>query len=132
MSVLNRTGTHEVLERAYKASIRVPPDEQAAFVQTVLGSRLAAACLGLKDTRTLSSWSTGGPIRSQETEHRLQVLFRVTSAIDEAFGPAVAAAFVRGSNPVLGGQSPLIVLADTSPHDSEEHIVAAVEALLTA
>lgn len=123
---------HEVLERAYKASIRVPADEQAGFLQLTLGSRLAAACLGLKDTRTLSSWAAGGTIRPEHGEHRLQVLFRVTTAINEAFGPSVAAAFLRGSNPVLGDQSPMIVLADSLPHDSETRVIAAVEALLTA
>lgn len=123
---------HEVMERAHKQSVRVPPDEQAAFVQEVLGSRLAAAALGLKDTRTLSSWARGGPIRGADGEHRLQVLFRTVSAIDEAFSPAVAAAFLRGSNPALGDQAPLVVLADEPPVQAEPRLLAAVEALLTA
>src|SRR5690554_2809173 len=89
----------EVMERAHKQSVRVPPDEQAAFLQHTLGSRVAAAALGLKDTRTLSSWARGGPIRSSDGEHRLQILFRVTIAINDAYGAAVAAAFLRGSNP---------------------------------
>ncbi len=86
---------HAVMERAHKKSIRVPVDEQAAFVQDVVGSRLAAAALGLKDTRTLSSWAGGGPIRGADAQHRLQVLFRVVAALEEAFSPAVAAAFLR-------------------------------------
>jgi len=124
--------THEVMERAHKQSIHVPPGEQAAFVQGVLGSRLAAAALGLKDTRTLSSWARGGPIRGEIGGHRLQVLFRVVTAIDEVFNPAVAAAFVRGSNPALGDKAPLIVLADEPPFLAEPRLLAAVEALLTA
>jgi hypothetical protein len=123
---------YEVLERAHKQSVRVPADEQAVFVQEVLGSRLAAAALGLKDTRTLSSWARGGPIRSLEGEHRLQVLFRIVVAITDVFSPAVAAAFLRGSNPALGDQAPLLVLADESPVHSEPRLLAAVEALLTA
>lgn len=123
---------HERMERAHKQSVQVPADEQAAFVQKVLGSRLAAAALGLKDTRTLSSWARGGPIRSADGEHRLQILFRVVTAIDDAFSPAVAAAFLRGSNPALGDQAPLIVLADEPPIQAEPRLLAAVEALLTA
>lgn len=122
----------EVMERAHKQSVRVPVEEQALFVQEVLGSRLAAAALGLKDTRTLSSWSRGGPVRGTDAEHRLQVLFRVTSAIDDAFSPAVAAAFLRGSNPALGNKAPLVVLADEAPVRAEPRLLAAVEALLTA
>lgn len=133
---LHGAGHHErvadVLEHAHKQSIRVPATEQAQFVQEALGSRLAAAAMGLKDTRTLSSWSHGGPIRSTEGEHRLQVLFRVVSALTEAFSPAVAAAFLRGSNPSLGDRSPMIVLADESPAAAEPQLLSAVEALLTA
>ena len=132
MSVETELRAHEVMERAHKQSVRVPADEQAAFVREVLGSRLAAAALGLKDTRTLTSWVRGGPIRSAESEHRLQVLFRIVVAIADAFSPAVAAAFLRGSNPALGDQAPLIVLADESPVQAEPRLLAAVEALLTA
>jgi hypothetical protein len=123
---------HAVMERAHKRSVRVPADEQAAFVQDILGSRLAAAALGLKDTRTLSSWARGGPIRGANGEHRLQVLFRIVAAVDEAFSPAVAAAFLRSSNPALGDQAPLVVLADEPPVRTEPRLLAAVEALLTA
>lgn len=124
--------THEVMERAHKLSVRVPADEQAAFVRQVLGGRLAAAALGLKDTRTLSSWAQGGPIRATDGEHRLQILFRVVTAVTEAFSPAVAAAFLRGSNPALGDQAPLIVLADEPPVLAEPRLLAALEALLSA
>jgi len=122
----------DVLEAAHKASVRTPPDEQAAFVQQVLGGRLAAACLGLKDTRTLGSWARGGLIKAADAEHRLQVLFRLTYAVDDAFSPAVAAAFIRGSNPVLEDQAPLLVLADEAPSKAEPRLVAALEALLSA
>ncbi|GAA3525081.1 hypothetical protein GCM10022234_22520 [Aeromicrobium panaciterrae] len=132
MPATNIERIQEILERAHKESITVPLADQAAFVQRLLGSRLAAACLGLKDTRTLTSWATGGPIRSEDARHRIQVLFRVTTAIDQTFGPSVAAAFLRGSNPVLGGHSPMTLLADSAPRDSEPRIIEAVEALLTA
>lgn len=123
---------HEVLEHAHKRSVRTAATEQAAFVRQVLGGRLAAASLGLKDTRTLGSWARGGPIKGVDAEHRLQVLFRVTSAIEEAFTPAVAAAFMRGSNPVLEDRAPLLVLADEPPDLAEPRLLAALEALLTA
>lgn len=130
MPALDASSAHEILESAHKASILVPVEEQARYVQERLGSRLAAASLGLKDTRTLSSWARGGPVRSDDGAHRLQVLFRVTKVLDDAFGPAVAAAFLRGSNPSLGGQAPMIELADIAPDKSEERLLSAVEAIL--
>lgn len=132
MTTLAARSAHEALEQAHKQSVRVPPDEQADFVQRVLGSRLAAASLGLKDTRTLSSWAKGGEIRAEDSRHRLQVLYRVVVAIDGLYGPSVAAAFFRGSNPMLGGRSPLAVLADEAPTESETDLLAAAEVLLTA
>ena len=132
MNIDGHARAADVMEYAHKQSVRVPADEQAQVVQQVLGSRLAAAALGLKDTRTLSSWARGGPIRSGEGEHRLQVLFRVVTAVSGAFSPAVAAAFLRGSNPTLGDQAPMIVLADSPPAAAETRILSAVEALLSA
>ncbi len=132
MSIDGRTRPSDILEYAHKQSVRVPADEQAQVVQHVLGSRLAAAALGLKDTRTLSSWARGGPIRGTDGEHRLQVLFRVVTAVSDAFSPAVAAAFLRGSNPSLGDQAPMIVLADSPPAAAEVRLLSAVEALLSA
>src|SRR5688572_9306554 len=123
---------HEALERAHKQSVTVPSPEQAAYVRDVLGSRLAAAALGLKDTRTLSSWASGGPIRGVDSEHRLQVLFRTVAAVAEVFTPAVAAAFLRGSNPDLDNRSPVVVLANESPEAAEPKLVAAAESLLSA
>lgn len=122
----------EVLERAHKRSVTAPSAERAAYVRDVLGSRLAAAALGLKDTRTLSNWASGGLIRGLDSDHRLQVLFRVVTAVAELFTPAVAAAFMRGSNPVLDGKSPLVVLANEPPATAERKLVAAAESLLSA
>lgn len=101
----------EVLAEAHKRSVREPAPEQARTVLADLGGRLAAACLGLKDTRTLGSGARGGPIKGRDAEHRLQVLFHVTTAVTAAFTPAVAAAFWRGSNPLLEGRAPMLVLA---------------------
>lgn len=123
---------HVLLERAHKNSVTVPVPEKARFVQDLLGARLAAACLGLKDTRTLQSWARGGPVKGADHEHRLQALYRVAAALNESFSPAVAAAFLRGSNPTLGDRAPMLVLADDPPVDAEQRVVAAVEALLSA
>lgn len=120
------------LEAAHKRSVSVPAQEQARYVQDVLGGRLAAAALGLKDTRTLQNWSRGGTIKGLGQEHRLQALYRATVAISEAFTPSVAAAFLRGSNPTLNGRAPMLVLADAPPTEAEGLVMDAVEALLDA
>lgn len=129
MNVQNPS-TQAVLERAWKRSVREPADEQAQYVLCAIGPRVASAAVGLKNSRTLNNWAAGGSIKSVDAEHRLQILFRIVLAIDEAFGTAVATAFLRGSNPALGGRAPLVVLADESPHQSEPQLLKATEALL--
>ena len=122
----------EVLTEAQKRSVRLPAREQARAAAVDLGGRLAAACLGLKDTRTLGSWARGGTIKGLDAEHRLQVLYRVTTAVASAYTPAVAAAFWRGSNPLLDDRAPMLVLADGVPADVEPALLRAAEALLSA
>lgn len=118
------------LSGAYKDSVRLGRPEQADYVYRVLGGRLAAAAVGLKDTRTLQSWARGGPIKSEDHEHRLQLLYRVTTAIERIYTPAVAAAFLRGSNPMLQDRAPMLVIADTPAAEAEPQVLAAAEALL--
>lgn len=108
------------------------PQEQADYVHRVLGGRLAAAALGLKDTRTLQSWARGGVIKNVDHEHRLQLLYRVTTAIERVYTPAVAAAFLRGSNPMLDRRAPMLLIADGPSPEAEAHVLAAAEALLEA
>ena len=124
-------GVVDSLEAARRSSVHTAPAQQARYVQTTLGSRLAAACLG-KDTRTLASWAEGRPIKATDGEHRLQVLYRATVAVETTFGPAVAAAFLRGTNPVLGENAPMLVIADQPPAQAEAPVMLAVRALLEA
>lgn len=72
------------------------------------------AALGLKGTRTLQSRSRGGPIRGLNQEHRLQLLYQVTTAIEAVYSSAVAAAFLRGSDPQLEDRAPMLVIAQAS------------------
>lgn len=123
--------TEQLLQRAHKQSVTWPVPTQARYVIDALGPRLVTASLGLRDGRTVPSWSAGGPIKSEVAAHRLQILFRVTYAVAEAFSPSVAAAFLRGTNPALGDQAPLAVLATEPPDRSEQQLLSAVEALLT-
>lgn len=120
------------LAGAWKDSVRLGPQEQATYVYRVLGGRLAAAALGLRDTRTLQNWARGGVIKNADHEHRLQLLYRVTTAVERVYTPAVAAAFLRGSNPMLDHRAPMLLIADGPAPEAEAQVVAAAEALLEA
>lgn len=97
----------------------------------VLGSRLASASLGLDSTRNLLRWSCGGPIRDADTEHRLQVLHYLVTALRLPFGDAAAVAFMRACNPELQNEAPMHVLARNRPTLAEPRLLTAVEKLLS-
>lgn len=121
----------ELLDRAQKRSIHEPSSEHARYVVDKLGSRLVAASLGLRDTRSLQKWASGeAAIKSPEREHRLQVLYRVTYLLSEAYSGPVAAAFLRGSNPYLDDRAPMVLLATDEPQQVEHALVVAAQALL--
>ena len=120
------------LDAAWKDSVRLDPARQAEYVYQVLGGRLAAAALGLKDTRTLQNWGRGGVIKNSAHGHRLQLLYRVTAAIERVYTPAVAAAFLRGSNPNLNQRAPMLLIAGGPTAETEAQVLAAAEALLEA
>lgn len=118
-------------ERAFKASLTATPQEMASFLLDTVGARVAGAALALADARPLYQWRAGETVpRAHETEQRLRALFRVVHEIAEAYTNSVAAAFLRGSNPQLDDEAPLIVLADGDPDDAVPRVIAAARAFL--
>lgn len=120
----------DLIERACKLAVTTPPREQADFLVDAIGARMVTAAVGLRDARAVRAWARGGDIKEAAAEQRLQELFQVVWAISERYSPAVAAAFVRGSNPYLGDRAPLVVLADEPPEKAGPAILAAARHLL--
>lgn len=120
----------DLIERACKLAITTPPCEQAEFVMEAIGARMVTAAVGLRDARAVRAWARGGDIKQAAAEQRLQELFQVVWAISERYSPAVAAAFVRGTNPYLADRAPLVVLADEPPEKGGPAILVAARHLL--
>jgi hypothetical protein len=118
-------------EAAYKQSIVMPAWEQARHLIGSVGVRYTTAALGLKDARTVRAWEEK---QQEPREHdvlsRLTVLFRVVKAIESIYSPTVAGAFLRSSNPQLGDESPLVVLASRPVDEAEQVVLAAARAFL--
>ncbi len=93
----------------------------ASFPQQVtrlldsIGPRLTAAALGLRDARMLLTWQAGDPPRKPDVAHRAQVAAEVVYAVTAVYPGTVAASFLRSSQPALDGDSPLLLIRDTSP-----------------
>lgn len=118
-------------DHAYKESLTTSPAGAVGFLLGVLGAQVTAAALGLADARPLYRWRTGEVApKERAIEDRLRILHRVTRMVHDAYGPRVASAFLRSSNPQLDDEAPLVVLADGDPRQVEGRLVGAARAFL--
>jgi dihydrodipicolinate synthase/N-acetylneuraminate lyase len=120
----------DIIERACKRAVVTSTEEQARFVIETVGVRAATAAVGLRDARAIRGWARGQRIKQADAQHRLQELYEVLWALSEAYSPAVAGAFLRGTNPYLGDRAPLVVLADEPPDKSGPALLAAARHLI--
>jgi hypothetical protein len=118
-------------EAAYKESVVEPPWEQARQLIGSVGVRYTTAALGLRDARTVRNWvERQAAPREHDVVSRLAVLFRAVRAIESIYSPAVAAAFLRSSNPQLDDDAPLVVLATQPVGKAEQAVLLAARAFL--
>jgi hypothetical protein len=118
-------------DQAYKESLTTSPAGAVEFLLGVLGAQVTAAALGLADVRPLYRWRSGEVVpKERVTEDRLRILHRVIRMVNEAYGPRVASAFLRSSNPQLDDEAPLVILADGDPREVQARLVGAARAFL--
>jgi hypothetical protein len=122
-----------IWEAAHKASVTTPEPEKAAYLLETIGPRIAAAALGMSDARPVKAWArgsdTGGPREAMVTK-RLEVLYRITRAISDAYTPGVASRFLRSANPQLDDNAPLLALAEAKSDKDLREVLVATRALL--
>lgn len=120
----------DLVETARKRAVITPAAEQAKFVISTIGARMATAAIGLREARTLQRWADGADVESEVRAQRLQELYQVVWALSQRYTPAVAAAFLSGTNPYLGDRSPLVVLAEEEPGSAGPAILTAARQLI--
>lgn len=118
-------------EAAYKDALVLPSWEQAGYLLDTIGPRFTTAAVGLQDARTVRRWreATMAP-REHDVAGRLAILYRLTRVIADVYSPDVAMAFLRSSNPQLDDDSPLMVLREGDPEETQKPLLAAVRAFL--
>ena len=115
---------------AYRASVRESPAQMARWCLDNLGQRVSAVGLGLSDASLLRRYARGEGSPSAEREARLRLLYRVARMVAGTYDSQTARAFLRGSNPLLGDQAPLAVIADTPAEAAGAEVIAAARVLL--
>ncbi len=118
-------------ETAHKESVTTPSQAKARYLLKTVGPRIAAASLGLSDARRLKRWAKDGDEpRELVVAQRLDALFWIVRAIDAVYSVAVAARFLRSSNPQLADDAPLVVLAGAADGDDIRRALTATRAFL--
>lgn len=98
----------------------------AAYLQDVIGQRMAASLAGLGDPRQIGRYSRpDGPEPRDLVERRLREGFKVVRMITDAYDAKTTRAWLFGVNSRLDDQAPIEVLGAAS---SSEHFAAVVRA----
>jgi len=113
--------------RAYKESVVLSVPKAAGYVLDVVGQRICAVALGLRDVRPVRAWQEGGEIR-EENEARLRLLYRVAKTVASIYDDATARAFLRSSSPYLSDSAPVFAIAE----GRDEDVIAAMRTFLDA
>lgn len=121
---------NDMIETARKAATEWSHQSKAQYLIDAIGERATTAAVGLTDARTVRGWARDGSIDDAQHEQRLAQLFEVVHVIADAYSPAVAITFLRGSNPHLGDRSPLAVLARDDIETAGPAVIAAAHALV--
>lgn len=88
-----------------------PIGEIAAYLQDMVGQRVAAAIAGLADARQIGRYArAGGPEPHGMTERRLREGYKVVRMLVDAYDDKTARAWLFGTNTRLDDQAPVEVL----------------------
>jgi hypothetical protein len=102
-------------DQAHRDAMRASIDSVAGRLQEVLGQRITAYAVGIKDPRTIGRWAGDGGQKPREaTEKRLRELFEITQILLGRETPETVRAWLMGSNPLLDDRSPLELLHSES------------------
>ena len=90
---------------------RVPVSESARCLQDVLGQRLAAEAVGVRDPKAVGAWARGARRPHPQTAVRLRCAYEVVQLLLEQEGTETVRAWFAGMNPDLHDRSPASLLS---------------------
>lgn len=121
----------ETVHRAAATVHKRPFTEVVEFLLTTVGPRMTAAGAGLQDARQLAGWRKGGEPREDVARDRVNALAEVTVAIMADYSKAVAASFLRSSQPALDDRAPVVMIREATAETLPE-VMGAVRGAVRA
>lgn len=97
-------------ERAHREALRAEVPAIAERLQDMLGQRLTAFAVGVKDPRAIGKYARGTQEPRSETEQRLRGLYEIIQVLLARETPPTVRAWLLGSHPLLEDRSPIELL----------------------
>jgi hypothetical protein len=97
-------------ERAHREALRTEVPAIAERLQEMLGQRLTAFAVGVKDPRAIGRYARGEQAPRDETVLRLRGLFEITQVLLVRETSATVRAWLLGAHPLLEDRAPIELL----------------------
>jgi hypothetical protein len=128
------------LEQAHRDAVRLPIDQVAEMLQQILGQRLTAYAVGVREPKAIGRWARSQNAPRDDTARRLRELYRVARILLARETSETVRAWLIGANPLLGDEAPIQMLhkknarpvLQTAEADHEPEAVEAPETVAAA
>jgi hypothetical protein len=97
-------------QRAHREAMRTEVPLVAQRLQDVLGQRITAYAVGVKDPRSIGRYAKGEQRPGPPTEHRLRQLYQIVQMLLARESSETVRAWFLGSHPLLEDRSPIELL----------------------
>ena len=104
---MSSTEARVLVEQAHREAVEASVSDVADFLQDLLGRRLVAYVVGVKDAKTVSRWAKGEVGEARwESERRLRAAYEIAQLLVRFDSSRVVKAWFIGLNPQLDDESP--------------------------
>ena len=104
--------------------MQIPIAQVVRELVDFLGAPTVAALANVKETRAVQQWMEG---REPQNPHVLRFALQLASMLAAAGDKSVAKAWFYGSNPALGGRSPLVLFRTLVLSDIQVQLLGAAQ-----
>jgi Protein of unknown function (DUF2384). len=111
---------------ALRESVELDLAEIVTQLRDMVGPKLVAYVGNVKNTRPVSDWANGRRSPGAEDERRIRLAFQASRLLSERYSPANIQAWMTGSNPGLGYDSPAHMIKNA------EHVADVVREVMNA
>ena len=97
-------------ERAHREAVRASISSIAERLQDMLGQRITAYAVGLKDPRAIGRYARSEQTPQEQVQQRLRNVFEITQVLLYKETPDTVRAWMLGSHPLLEDRAPVELL----------------------